>query len=71
MVYLILMYILGVATSVIINLIFFKRTYGTLRIDRSNPEKDLYLIEIDDLEQLTKRKRITLKVDNHADLSQK
>lgn len=71
MVYLILMYILGVATSVIINLIFFKRTYGMLRIDRSNPEKDLYLIEIDDLEQLTKRKRITLKVDNHADLSQK
>lgn len=71
MVYLILMYILGVATSVIINLIFFKRTYGTLRIDCSNPEKDLYLIEINDLEQLTKRKRITLKVDNHADLSQK
>ena len=71
MVYLILMYILGVATSVIINLIFFKRTYGMLRIDRSNPEKDLYLIEIYDLEQLTKRKRITLKVDNHADLSQK
>ena len=71
MVYLILIYILGVATSVIINLIFFKRTYGMLRIDRSNPEKDLYLIEIDDLEQLTKRKRITLKVDNHADLSQK
>lgn len=71
MVYLILTYILGVATSVIINLIFFKRTYGMLRIDRSNPEKDLYLIEIDDLEQLTKRKRITLKVDNHADLSQK
>lgn len=71
MVYLILMYILGVATSVIINLIFFKRTYGMLRIDRSNPEKDLYLIEIDDLEQLTKRKRITLKVDNHANLSQK
>lgn len=71
MVYLILTYILGVSTSVIINLIFFKRTYGTLRIDRSNTEKDLYLIEIDDLEQLTKRKRITLKVDNHADLSQK
>lgn len=45
-------------------------TTGTLRIDHSNPEKDLYRLEIDELEDLSKRKRIILKVDNHADLSQ-
>ena len=44
---------------------------GTLRIDHTNPEKDVYRIEIDDLDKLSKKKRIILKVDNRADLSQK
>lgn len=44
---------------------------GTLRIDHSNPEKDVYRFDVDDLDNLSKKKRITLKVDNHADLSQK
>lgn len=43
---------------------------GTLKIDRSNPEKDLYLFEIDDLDELSKKKRILLNIDRNANLSQ-
>ncbi len=44
---------------------------GILRIDHSNPEKDVYRMEFDDLDSLSKKTRIVLKVDNHASLSQK
>lgn len=44
---------------------------GTLRIDHSNPEKDIYRFEVDDIDNLSRKKRIILKVDNNADLSQK
>ena len=59
--------------SIISNIIFFirYRTVGTLRIDHSNPEKDVYRIEIDDLDGLSKKKHVILKVDNNANLSQK
>lgn len=59
--------------SIISNIIFFirYRTVGTLRIDHSNPVKDVYRIEIDDLDGLIKKKHVVLKVDNNADLSQK
>ena len=50
---------------------YIKHTCGTLNIDRSNPDKDLYRFDIDDLDSLCRKKRIILKVDNHADLSQK
>ena len=45
--------------------------HGTLRIDHSNPEKDLYRFEIDDLEKLNSKSYVELKIDHHADLSQK
>ena len=59
--------------SIISNIIFYirYRKAGTLRIDHSNPEKDVYRIEIDDLDGLSKKKRVILKVDNNANLSQK
>lgn len=59
--------------SIVSNVIFFVRygMAGTLRIDHSNPEKDVYRIEIDDLDGLSKKKHVILKVDNNADLSQK
>lgn len=44
---------------------------GTLKIDHSDPEKDIYRIDINDLDKLSKKKLIILKIDNHADLSQK
>ena len=43
---------------------------GTLRIDHSNPEKDVYRIEINNLEDLSRKKRVILDVDNRAILSQ-
>lgn len=61
-------FLLGVLCSVVI-LIFLKRPDGTLRIDRSNPEKDTYRIEIDDLESLSKKRRVILRVDANAHLS--
>jgi hypothetical protein len=59
--------------SIISNIIFFirYRTVGTLRIDHSDPVKDVYRIEIDDLDGLIKKKHVILKVDNNVDLSQK
>ena len=59
--------------SIISNIIFFirYRKAGTLRIDHSDPIKDVYRIEIDDLDGLSKKRHVILKVDNNADLSQK
>lgn len=48
-----------------------KTTSGILRIDHSNPEKDIYRFEINDLDGLKGKKRIVLKIDHDADLSQK
>lgn len=54
--------------------IVFMRTLkpsGTLRIDHSNPEKDIYRLEFDgDLDELNHKTRIILKIDNNANLSQ-
>ena len=48
-----------------------RRTTGILKIDHSNPDKDVYRFEIDDLEKLHTKTRVVLKIDHHADLSQK
>ena len=65
--------IVGVTVTGIFSAILVKvrRSYGTLKIDHSNPEKDIYRFDVNDLDGLSNKKRITLKVDNHADLSQK
>lgn len=43
---------------------------GTLRIDRISSDKDVYRFEIDNLDKLSNRKYILMKVDPNADLSQ-
>lgn len=43
---------------------------GTLRIDHSNPEKDTYRFEIDNLESINKKRKVTLFIDHDANLSQ-
>ena len=65
--------VLGAITGSIITSIIWSiwSASGCLRIDQSNPEKDTYRIEISDLDKLSKKKRVVLKVDNNADLSQK
>ena len=62
---------MGVAVTLIIGFSKLLTTArGTLKIDQSNPEKDLYLFEIDDLDELSKKKRILLNIDRNANLSQ-
>lgn len=43
---------------------------GTLKIDQISSDKDVYRFEIDNLDKLSKRKYILMKVDLNADLSQ-
>lgn len=68
-----LWFVVGVSIgSIIASIIFYVRSSnGTLRIDCTNPEKDVYRLEIDDLDKLSKKKHVILKIDSHADLSQK
>ena len=63
----------ALVSSAISNIIFFVRyrNVGTLRIDHSDPDKDVYRFDIDSIDDLAKRKRIVLSVDNKANLSQK
>lgn len=57
--------------SLITNIIYLsRRTKGVLRIDRSNPERDVYRFEIDDISNVHKKKRIELTIDANANLSQ-
>lgn len=44
--------------------------FGTLKIDRSNPEKDLYMFEVNDIDSLPRKKRIVLKIVKTTNLSQ-
>ena len=70
----ILVAIAGVLVGIIASYVFqvVQTAYGTLRIDHTDPEKDLYRIDIDgNFDNISKEKRIILKIDNNADLSQK
>lgn len=66
-------FVLGFVLAMLINIVerLILKPHGTLRIDHSNPEKDIYRFEINNLDSLDKKKRIVLKIDHHADLSQK
>lgn len=57
--------------SITTSLFIRKKTDGVLRIDHSDPDKDVYRFDVNDLDGLSRKKRIVLKVDNNADLSQK
>ena len=64
----------GIAIGMFVSymLLIGKTAYGLLRIDHTDPEKDLYRIDIDgNFDNISKEKRIMLKVDNNANLSQK
>lgn len=68
--YLILFACSFVSSIVTMIVMYLTSARGTLRIDRSNPEKDVYRIEIDDLDALSRKKKVILDVDNSAILSQ-
>lgn len=65
------LFVAGVVAGVIATIIVYsiQTKHGTLRIDHSNPEKDVFRFDIDDLDILTKKKRIVLRIDNDAILS--
>ena len=65
--WLIVGFVVGLLMDVIVRLL--ERPAGVLKIDCSNPEKDVYRFEIDDLDSLHKKKRIVLKIDNVAAIS--
>lgn len=61
-----------ISGSIITNIIIHIRSsYGVLRIDRSNPGKEIWQYVIDDPEKLVNKKRIFLRIDQNANLSQK
>ena len=60
-----------VGSIVTVLIIFFKSAHGTLRIDHSDPNKDIYRLDLDDLDVLTRKKLVILDIDHHANLSQK
>ena len=68
--YLILFVCSFVSSIVTMIVMYLTSSRGTLRIDHSNPEKDVYRIEINNLEDLSRKKRVILDVDNSAILSQ-
>ncbi|MBO5906198.1 MAG: hypothetical protein J6Q84_07260 [Kiritimatiellae bacterium] len=67
-----LFYVIGMIVGCLIGWIIFvaQSRIGTLKIDHSNPEKDIYRLCVDDLDKLPKKRIVVLKVDNNADLSQ-
>lgn len=67
----IILFVICILVNIAINIMFFDhKPSGTLRIDHSNPEKDIYRFEINDFDALSKKKRIVINVDNDAHLSQ-
>lgn len=48
-----------------------RTSFGSLEIDQSNSEKDVYRLVIDDLDNLSNKKYVRLRINRNADLSQK
>lgn len=50
-------------------IIHIKTTTGVILIDHSNPEKDIYQINLDKFDNLKKAKRVWLRVNHEAHLN--
>lgn len=59
-------FILGLIAGLLVSVLAWltKITVGTLKIDHSNPDKDVFKFEIDDLTSLTKKKFVFIKIVN-------
>ena len=68
-----LYYLLGMIVGVILSYVAHTTfgCYKVNKIDHTDPDKDIYRLELKELDDLPKQKYIVLKVDNNADLSQK
>ena len=58
------LFLIGVAAGAIIACVIaaFHTAYGTLEINNSDPEKDIYQIQIEDLDSLSKKKCLKCKI---------
>ncbi len=65
------LFVIGVIVGCIFTLILLRLSSGrgTLRVDHSNPERDIYRLEIDDLDGLAYKKRMLVSIDHNANLS--
>lgn len=68
-----LIFLLGaIVGAAVAGVVLLTRTVlGNFRIDKSDPEKDVYRLDIDNLDVLSEKKYVLLKIDSNADLSQK
>ena len=59
-----LLFLIGVVAGAFIACIIaaFHTAYGTLEINDSDPEKDIYQIQIEDLDSLSKKKYLKCKI---------
>ena len=65
----IIIYLAGFLTGgAIASCILYSKNDGILKIDHSDSKKDVYRIEIGDLDVLPHKKHIILKVENDANL---
>lgn len=64
-------FVLGlIIGGVIVRIIHIRNTaVGVLLIDHSDPERDIYQINIENLDILSKKKQVVLKVNNTAKLT--
>ena len=66
----IIIYFAGFLTGgAVASCILYSKIDGILKIDHSDSKKDVYRIEIGDLDILPHKKHIILKVENDANLS--
>lgn len=66
------LFVIGVICGIIASKIFqrFRKTIGTLIVDMSDPDKDIYRLEIDNLDNIPKMKYILLKVETSKEIAQ-
>ena len=66
----IIIYLAGFLTGgAVASCVLYSKIDGILKIDHSDSKKDVYRIEIGDLDILPHKKHIVLKVENDANLS--
>ena len=65
-----LYYLLGMVVGVILSYIAHTTfgCFGAIKIDHTNPDKDIYRLELKELDDLPKQKYIVLKVDNNDEI---
>lgn len=64
---------LGVILGSVIRtiILYWQAGFGTLYIDHSNPDKDVYRFEIEDLDDIYKKSKLVMNIKHHRGSSQK